>query len=88
MEIISVKFQEDVLKHIDNSIEQHNFNSRTEFIREAIRDKLKELKKEETLNELQKHFGKSKTKTTFEEDRKIREKVGKEIAGKFVVKLD
>ena len=64
MEIISVKFQEDVLKHIDNSIEQHNFNSRTEFIREAIRDKIRDIEKEEAILRTRNLYGASKRKTT------------------------
>ena len=45
METVTVKFQENVLKNIDKSIAEHDFNSRTEFIRESVRDKLSELNK-------------------------------------------
>ncbi|PIN81880.1 hypothetical protein COV11_00810 [Candidatus Woesearchaeota archaeon CG10_big_fil_rev_8_21_14_0_10_30_7] len=44
MEAVTVKFQENVLKEIDKNITEHHFNSRTEFIREAIRDKIDELR--------------------------------------------
>ncbi len=79
METVTVKFQEDVLKRIDNSIEKHNFNSRTEFLREAVRDKLAELNKDELINEFLKFKGKAKKKTTYEENRKTREIVSKEL---------
>lgn len=79
MEAVTVKFQEDVLKRIDKDIEQHNFNSRTEFIREAVRDKLAELSKEELMREFLKFRGKSTKKTTYEENRKTKEAVSKEL---------
>jgi metal-responsive CopG/Arc/MetJ family transcriptional regulator len=79
MEIISVKFQEDVMKKVDRSIAEHNFNSRTEFIREAVRDKLDELKKEDLIKELMKFRGKAPKKTTDEERARVREEVSKEL---------
>lgn len=79
MENVSVKFQEDVLKKIDISISQHNFNSRTEFIRDAVRDKLAELSKEDLMEEFLKFRGKAKKKTTHEENRKTRDIVSKEL---------
>lgn len=79
MENVSVKFQEDVLKRMDKCIEQNNFNSRTEFIREAVRDKLSSLSRDEIINEFLKFKGKSKIKTTDEDDRIVREQVSKEF---------
>ncbi len=83
METVTVKFQEDVLKKIDYSIAEHDFNSRTEFIREAVRDKLSELSKEDLINEFLKFRGKAKKKTTDEENRKTREEVSKELMAKL-----
>ena len=79
METVTVRFQEGVLKKIDTSIAQHNFNSRTEFIRDAVRDKLTELSKEDLLEEFLKFRGKAKKKTTYEENRKTKEIVSKEL---------
>ena len=79
MEVVTVKFQEDVLERIDNSISRHNFNSRTEFIREAVRDKLAELNKDDLIKEFLKFKGKAKKQTTYEENRKTKEIVGKEL---------
>ena len=79
METVTVKFQEDVLKKIDGSIAEHNFNSRTEFIREAVRDKITELNREDLIQEFLKFRGKAKKKTTYEENRKTREIVSKEL---------
>jgi len=79
MEIVSVKFQEDILSLIDRMIKKNNFNSRTEFIREAVRDKLNELSTEEIIAEFMKFNGASKTKTPIWMDGKIRKDVSKEL---------
>ena len=79
MEVVTVKFQEPVLKKIDKTIIQHNFNSRTEFIREAVRDKLADLSKENLINEFLKFRGKAKKKTTYEENRKTRDMISKKL---------
>ncbi len=79
METVSVKFNEDILKKVDKSISEHNFNSRTEFIRDAVRDKLTELSKEDLMKEFLKFRGKAKRKTTSEENRKTKEAVSKEL---------
>lgn len=80
MEVVTVKFDETVLKRIDASIEKHNFNSRTEFIREAVRDKLSNLSREDLIKEFMKFQGsmKGKAKTNLS-DREIREQVSKEL---------
>jgi len=41
-----------------------------------------------TIDELKKYFGASKTKTSYDEERKIREDVGRQFAKKFWVNLD
>ncbi|MFH1510118.1 MAG: ribbon-helix-helix domain-containing protein [Candidatus Woesearchaeota archaeon] len=79
MEVVTVKFQEDILKRIDESITRHNYNSRTEFIREAVRDKLESLSREQLVREFMKYKGKTKRKTTDEEDEAIRQRIGREI---------
>ncbi len=79
MESVTVKFQEEVLGRVDAAIAEHNFNSRTEFIREAVRDKLSNLSREELAREFLKFMGKAKKKTTDEEREKIREEAGKEL---------
>ena len=74
METVSVKFQKNVLQEIDKNIAEHHFNSRTEFIREAIRDKIGTLNKDDLIKEFLKFRGKAKKKTTYEENRKTAEK--------------
>jgi len=78
MEAITLKLDETMLANVDKSLKQHNYSTRTEFIRDAIRAKLEGLKKEELIAEFMKYRGKAKKKTTYAENRKTREKVFKE----------
>lgn len=87
MESITIKVEDNLSKQIDEALNPY-YSTKTEFIREAIRDKLKKIKKEETYEELKKYLGKMKTKTSYEEERKIRDEVGKEFAKKFGIKLN
>ena len=82
MEIVTVRFQEDVLKKIDESISKNNFNSRTEFIRDAVRNQISALDKKVLIREFMKFRGRGK-KTTPEENAKVREEVGKELVEEF-----
>lgn len=68
-----------MLHNIDNNLKKHNFSTRTEFIRTAIRDKLENLSRDELIKEFLKFRGKAKKKTTYEENRKTREIVSKEL---------
>ncbi|MBT4647711.1 hypothetical protein HN827_06295 [archaeon] len=79
MEIVTVRFQEDILKKIDKNLFTHNYNSRTEFIREAVRDKLSNLNRDELVEEFLKFKGKAKKKTTYEENRETKKEVSKEL---------
>lgn len=87
MESITIKVEDNLAKEMDLAMKQ-DYSTKTEFVREAIRDKLKEIRKEKAIDELRKFFGKSKTKTTYAEERKIREDVGKEFAKKFGINLN
>ena len=73
MEMISLKLDNELLNEIDHKLVKHRYSTRTEFIRDAIREKLSDLEKEEMLNELSKLRGFSKHKTTNEQLHKARE---------------
>jgi len=49
METITFKLQEDILNKIDQLLKPLHFNNRTEFIREALREKINKIDKEEIL---------------------------------------
>ena len=86
MESITIKVEENLAKEMDKAMKPF-YSTKTEFIREAIREKLMALRKEQAVEELKKHFGKAKTKTSYKEEREIREKVGKQFAKKFGINL-
>jgi len=87
MESITIKVESNLAKEIDTAMKL-DYSTKTEFVREAIRDKIKEIRKEKTIDELRKFFGKAKTKTTYKEERNIREMVGKEFVKKLGIELD
>ena len=86
MESITIKVKNGLSQEIDKAMKQY-YSTKTEFIREAIRDKLISIKKEKVIEELRKHFGKAKVKTSENEERIIREAVGKNFARKYGVNL-
>jgi len=55
------------------------YSTKTEFIREAIREKVIKLEKQEMLKNSKRLFGSSKRKTTDEELHKAREKSFEQI---------
>ena len=81
MESITIKVEKELSQEIEKAMKP-DYTTKTEFIREAIRDKIKRIRKEKAIDELKKYFGKSKVKTTYEQERKIREEVGKKFAKK------
>ena len=74
METVTFKLQERIIKKIDRLLRPLNFSNRTEFIREAVRDKLNKIEKEIIIIELMKFKGISKKKTTKKEYEMIRRK--------------
>ncbi|MDD9954417.1 MAG: ribbon-helix-helix domain-containing protein [Candidatus Woesearchaeota archaeon] len=81
MESITIKVDKAFAQEIDKAMHPH-YSTKTEFIREAIRDKVKEIRNEHIRADLKKYFGKSKKKTPLHEDRRIREQVSKEYMKK------
>ena len=78
MESITIKVQEEMALEIDSSLIP-NYGTRTDFIRDAIREKIENERKQRLLRIFEKNFGKLKSKTKLS-DRQIRKNVGEEIA--------
>jgi len=83
MEIVSLRFEKEFLHDVEKTMKEHRYATKTEFIREAIRDKIKDLEKEKALLRLQKAFGFSKKKTTDRQLKAAREKAFEEVASRF-----
>ena len=82
-EMITLKLDSVFLKRIDSTVKKEGYQNRTEFIRNALREKLDEAKFKEAMLELANLKGASKKKTTDEELERIREKAFDELEKKF-----
>lgn len=51
MENISLKIEENFLRAIEAIMRKHNYMTKTEFIRESIRDKIRRLEEKEILED-------------------------------------
>ncbi len=83
MEVFTIKIDEGVLQEIDSKLAKHRYSTRTEFVRDAIREKLAELEKEELLRKVATVRGTSRHKTTNEQVHQAREKLAKEWEKRF-----
>ncbi len=83
MKSISLKLESKFAKDIENIIKRNRYSTKTEFIREAIRDKIKELEKEERLKKIDEIFGSSKHRTTDKDLHKAREGLERVYDKKF-----
>jgi len=88
MEAVSLKLEDTFLQDIEKTMKKHRYTTKTEFIREAIRDKIKDLEKEEALFRLEKAYGASKRKTTDAQLKKAREEAARDIAKELGVELN
>lgn len=86
MENVCLRLDSNVSKQINSFMKEFNYSTKTDFIRDAIRCKLKELKEEREKEKLWQGLfaargalkGKGKAKTD-EEFRKLRDDYGKEL---------
>jgi len=83
METICIKINEDFAKAIEKHIKKNHYTTKTEFFRESVRNTLKQEERKEkeikeTLKNIKKYYGSSKTKTTDEDLHRVREELAKE----------
>ena len=86
METVSIKLEDSFAKDMAQVMRRHRYTTKTEFIREAIRDKLKELELQERVALVDKLYGASKRKTTDKQLHAAREKAGRELEREFGLK--
>ena len=82
-EMITLKLETKFLKSIDNIVRKEGYQSRTEFIRNALRQKIEEEKLREFMSEMHKIKGASKKKISDEDYEIVREKAFEELSRKF-----
>lgn len=80
---ISVRFEDTFLHSIEAVMKGHHYSTKAEFIREAIRDKVKDLETEEALMRLEKISGSSGRLTTKEQLRKAKKEAFEELASRY-----
>ncbi|MBS3110268.1 ribbon-helix-helix protein, CopG family [Candidatus Woesearchaeota archaeon] len=83
MEAITIKMENAILDEIDQKLEEHRYSTRTEFIRDAIREKLSDLDKEKILRNLSMLKGSSKRKTSDAKLHSVRDKAFALLEKKF-----
>lgn len=86
MEAVCIKLEESFLEDIEETMKKQRYTTKTEFIREAIRDKIRQFEKEEALLKVRKLYGSSKRKTTDEQIHKAGEKAMKELEKEYDIK--
>jgi metal-responsive CopG/Arc/MetJ family transcriptional regulator len=59
MQTISLKIADPIIMRIDDNLEKYNYTTRSEFIRDAIRDKLIALENEKFESEVRDYLNKS-----------------------------
>jgi metal-responsive CopG/Arc/MetJ family transcriptional regulator len=82
-EMITLKLESKFLKNIDNIVKKEGYQSRTEFIRSALRQKIDEEKAKSILYELNKLKGSSKKKVSDDDYETVRDRAYEEIGKKF-----
>jgi len=83
-ELVTFKMEHDFLEDVDRTAKSAGFQNRTEFIRNALREKVEEVKLKQAMMTLSKLRGKAPRKTTDKERAKIREKVFQEFEKKII----
>jgi len=86
MEAISLKLEDTFLNDIEEIMKRHRYTTKTEFIREAIRDKMKQLEREEALLKIEELYGTSKRKTSNKALHKAGEKAFRELEKELNIK--
>lgn len=79
MESISLKLNTRFSHDIEKVMKRHRYSTKTEFIREAIRDKIRDIEKEEAILRARNLYGASKRRTTDAQLHEAREKAFEEL---------
>ena len=82
-ELVTFKMEHELLEDVDKTSKMAGYQNRTEFIRNALREKIEEIKLNQAMIALSKIRGKAPRKTSDEERARIREKVFAELERKI-----
>lgn len=90
-DVVSIKFEDEFFHNVEKAMKKHNYTTKTEFIREAVRDKLDELEKRESVLKALRLYGAGRDKHKTITDEKIhasREKAARELAKELKAQLE
>ncbi len=82
-EMITVKLDDKFLGDIDSVVKKEGYQHRTEFIRNALREKVEEAKLKEAMMNIAHLKGAAKKKTTDKEFEEIRKRAFEELSKKL-----
>lgn len=91
METISVRYEESFIKAMERIMKAYRYATKAEFIREAIRDKMRDLETKAALIRLEKAYGAGayqKRKITEEDVHRAGGEAFEELAKRLGVKLN
>ncbi len=81
-ELVTFKLDSEFLKEVDGISKKSGFSNRTDFIRNALREQVDEIKLKSAMIRLSKLKGKSKKKITNKDIHTVREKVLQDLSKK------
>jgi len=87
MESITIKVNDELAAEIEKAMKP-NYTTKTELIREALRDKVKQIENDRFLSALQKFKGAATVHVSDERLHEIREEVMRDLVKKRGIKLD
>jgi len=87
MESVTIKIERSLSDRINKSMRVKGYSTKTEFIREAIRDKLEMDEKNMLIKEFITLRGKASVKTNDTQNKKVREEAAKELARELGINL-
>lgn len=83
MQVLNIKIEESILKEIDKTLKKHRYSTRTEFVREALREKMSKLEMQELFKGLEEFRRHNKRKTTDADLHRVRGELAKELEKEF-----
>ncbi len=79
METICIKVDKELARAIEEYMKKKHYNTKTEFFRQAIREKMSELELEEAFKAIEKFRKNNPRRTTDADLRRVREELAKEL---------
>lgn len=82
-ELVTFKMDHNFLEEVDKTAKTSGFQNRTEFIRNALREKVEEIKLKEAMVQIAYLRGTAKKKTSEKEYEEIRKRAFEELSKKL-----